>query len=138
MKEIARKVKFLNPVNVDKIAVERDYYFPNAFIIDLPLDAPPDHAWQDIFEREWKMSRRLWERKIFVVGDKLRLVTTKNEIENKLDWIKKVVEQTNKEIDGYNQTFRVEKELSKQIPEEEVKECIERIRETLKEVLRTY
>lgn len=138
MKEIAHKVKFLEPVDVGKIKVERDHYFPNAYIIDLPLDAQPDHAWQDIFDREWRMSRQLWERKIFVIGDKLRLVTTANEIENKLEWIRKIVEQTNKEIDEYNNMAPIEKELCKQIPEENVKECIERIRETLKEVLRAY
>jgi len=136
--KIASKVDFLNPIDVDKVTVERDYYFPNAYVIDLPLNAPPDHAWQDIFERECRVSTQFWERKIFVMGDKLRLVTTENEIEDKLGWIKKVVEQTNRKIDEYNRTFRVEKELCKKIPEEDAKECIERIRETLKQVLRTY
>jgi len=76
MKEIAKKVKLSKPFDVDKITIKRDRYFPSAYIIDLPLDSIPDHIWQDIFERTWKASRHLWDRKLFVISDKLRLVTT--------------------------------------------------------------
>jgi len=102
MKEIVKKVKLLQPVNVESIHIRKDHYFPNAYIIDLPLDSVPDHVWQDIFEREWKSSRHLWDRKLFVVSDKLRLVTTADEIEEKLDWVKQVINLTNEGIDEYN------------------------------------
>jgi uncharacterized protein YlxW (UPF0749 family) len=45
----------------------------------------------------------LWDRKLFVVGEKLRLVTTVNDIEDKLDWVRQVIERTNRDIDEYNQ-----------------------------------
>jgi hypothetical protein len=45
----------------------------------------------------------LWDRKLFVVGEKLRLVTTVNDIEDKLDWVRQVVERTNRDIDECNQ-----------------------------------
>jgi len=102
MKEVAKKVRFLERIDVDKIDIKRDHYFSNAYMIDLPLDSSPDHVWQDIFEREWKSSRHLWDRKLYLIGDKLRLITPQDNIEEKLDWVKEVIERTNKGIDRYN------------------------------------
>lgn len=103
MKEVARKVRLLASPNVDSISISRDRYFHNAYTIDLPLDSMPDHIWQDIFEKEWKSSRHLWDRKLFIVGDKLRLATTVDDLEDKLDWISQIIERTNKDVDEYNQ-----------------------------------
>lgn len=102
MKDASKKVKFLERIDVDRIKIERDHYFSNAYVIDLPLDSSPDHVWQDIFEREWKSSRHLWDRKLYVIGDKLRLVTSPDNVEEKLDWVKEVIERTNNGIDRYN------------------------------------
>lgn len=126
MKETVKKVKLLEPININGISIHRDHYFPNAYIIDLPLDSLPDHVWLYIFEREWKISRHLWDRKLFVVGDKLRLVTTEHGIEEKIDWVKKVIESTNKRVDEYNKEVDVhavqaEEEARKQAEEEKAK-----------------
>ena len=110
MKEIAKKVKLLKPFDVDKITIKIDRYFPNAYIIDLPLDSMPDHVWQDIFEQKWKSSRHLWDRKLFVMGDRLRLVTTSDEFGDKLDWIEQVIQETNKGIDEHINAVRIEEE----------------------------
>ena len=48
-------------------------------------------------------SRHLWDRKLALIGEKVRLITTPDEIEEKLDWVKNIMEQTNKYIDEYNQ-----------------------------------
>jgi len=135
MRETVKKVKLLEPVDVDKITIKRDLYFRRAYIIDLPLDSMPDHVWQDIFEQEWKSSRHLWDRKLFVLGDKLRLVTTANEIEEKLDWIKQVIEQTNKGIEEYNREAearraQIGEQVKRQMLEEEAK--VEGIRNGLR------
>jgi tRNA uridine 5-carbamoylmethylation protein Kti12 len=103
VKEVARKVRLLASPNVDSISINRDRYFHNAYTIDLPLDSMPDHIWQDIFEKEWKSSRHLWDRKLFIVGDKLRLATTVDDLEDKLDWISQIIERTNKDVEEYNQ-----------------------------------
>jgi len=132
VKELAKKVKFSESIDVDKINIVKDHYFPNAYIIDLPLNSIPDHAWQDVFEREWKMSRRLWERKIFVMGDKLRLITTPNELAEKLDWVKQIIERTNKAIEEYNRVAPLEKQLRKQVSVAEEKMVIESIRDMLR------
>lgn len=135
MKELAKKVNLLEPMDVNKISIQRDHYFPNAYLIDLPLSAIPDHVWLDIFENEWKSSRHLWDRKLFVVGDKLRLITTVEDVEEKIKWVRQIVNQTNKGVDEYNQEInarlsRMEEEIKKQVLEDESK--IEKIREILR------
>jgi len=103
LREMAKKVRLSESIDADTVAISKDHYFANAFVVDLPLETVPDHVWQDIFEREWKSGRHLWDRRLFVVGEKLRLVTTVNDIEDKLDWVRQVIERTNRDIDEYNQ-----------------------------------
>lgn len=136
---MAKKVKLLEPLDINKIAITKDYYFHDAYVIDLPLDSIPDHVWLDFFTREWKASRRLWDRKLFVIGDKLRLVTTAYDIEDKIDWIKQVVERTNENLERYSreqERIRVplDEQVKKQIAEkeEEEKARVEAIRSVLR------
>jgi hypothetical protein len=137
VKEEIKEVKLLKPFDVDKIIIKRDGYFTNAYIIDLPLDSMPDHVWQDIFDRTWKSSRHLWDRKLFVLSDKLRLVTSVDEFEDKLNWIEQVIKETNKAINEYNrgaqeeEKARIEEEIEKQKLWEE-KASIEMIRNNLR------
>ena len=120
MKEITNKIVLLKPFDADRISIRRDRYFPNAYIVDLPLIAVPDHIWQSIFEEKWKSSRHLWDRKIFVIGNKLRLVTNPDDFGEKLDWIEQVIEDTNKGVEKHNiavekeEEVKIEQELKKQ------------------------
>ena len=116
MKENSKKVRLQKPFEVDLINVRADQYFHDAYVVDLPMEAVPDHVWQDIFDRTWKSSRHLWDRKLFVIGDKLRLVTTADEFAEKLDWVEQVIEETNKRIDEYK--LVVEKEAEARVQEE--------------------
>lgn len=141
MKEVAKKVKLKEYVDANTITINRDGYFRSAYVIDLPLDSVPDHAWQDILDREWRASLRLWDRKLFVVGDKLRLVTTLDDIEGKLDWIKQVIERTNEGIDEYNKEINArkaqkEEETHKQIREEQA--SIDTIRASLRKTFGAF
>ncbi len=137
MKEPAERVKLSTPFDIDSITIRRDHYFPNAYVVDLPLDSMPDHIWQAIFERKWKSSRHLWDRKLFVIGRKLRLVSTADDFGEKLDWIEQVIQETNKGIEEYNlavqkeEEIRVKEQLKKQVRWEEKAGV-----EVLKEILR--
>lgn len=137
MGEIGRKVKLLKPFDVDLVTIRKDRYFTNAYVIDLPLDSIPDHVWQDIFERTWKSSRHLWDRKLFVIGDKLRIVTTADEFEHKLDWIEQIIGETNKGVEEYNlaaqkkDEIRIREEIRRQRVWDE-KARVEMIKETLR------
>ncbi|MEM3873592.1 MAG: hypothetical protein QXU45_00435 [Candidatus Bathyarchaeia archaeon] len=131
MSEKAKKVNLLKPFDTRKISIERDRYFHDAYIVDLPLETIPDHIWQDIFEREWKSSRHLWDRKLFIIGDKIRLITTENDFKEKLDWVEHVINQTNKAIDEYNRSIEAAKELETKRVAWEDRATIERMREIL-------
>lgn len=135
MKELAKKVKLITSIDPSKINITRDHYFKGAYLIDLPLDRAPDHTWQDIFDREWRSSRRIWDRKLFIISDKLRLITTPNELEEKLTWIKQLIDRTNEEIDEYNQTAPAEKELRKPKTLAEEKVIVETVRDILRKKL---
>lgn len=129
MSEKAKKINLLKPFDASKISIEKDRYFYDAYIVDLPLDAVPDHIWQDIFEREWKSSRHLWDRKLFIIGDKVRLVTTEDDFKEKLDWVEQVINQTNKAIDEYNRSIEAAKKLEVKKTAWEERAAIERLRE---------
>ena len=131
MSEKAKKVNLLKPFDASKISIERDRYFHDAYIVDLPLETTPDHVWQDIFDREWKSSRHLWDRKLFIVGDKIRLITTEEDFKEKLDWVEYVINQTNKAVDEYNRSIEVAKELEIKRTSWEDRAAIERMREIL-------
>ncbi len=142
MKEVAKKVRLSESIDADSVAISKDRYFANAFVVDLPLEAVPDHVWQDIFEREWKSGRHLWDRKLFVVGEKLRLVTTVNDIEDKLDWVKQVIERTNRDIDEYNQEIaaheaQTKDDMKSQVLKEE-QTSVDMIRDNLRKRLGAY
>lgn len=141
MKEVAKKVKLKEYVDANNITINKDGYFRSAYVIDLPLDSVPDHVWQDILDREWRASLRLWDRKLFVVVDKLRLVTTLDDIEGKLDWVKQVIGRTNEGIDEYNKEINArkaqkEEEAHKQIGEEQAN--IDSIRASLKKTFGAF
>jgi len=136
VKREAKRVKLLKHVDVEKIDVTRDHYFKDAFVIDLPLDRIPDHVWQNIFENEWRSSRHLWDRKLFVVGKNLRLVTSPDDIKDKLNWAAGVINRTNRGIREYNRGLEVQEMESAKIVEKEKRQA-EMIKDTLRRRLGT-
>jgi hypothetical protein len=113
MSRLSKKVNLMKTIDVDKIPIRRDTFFPDAYIIELPLDSQPDYIWQTLFEEEWKSSLHLWERKVVVVGSKLVLITTPAQIEEKIDWIKRMVESTNARVQRFNETQHIMEEAEK-------------------------
>jgi len=110
MRRLGKKVNLMKSIDVDKIRIGRDIFLTNAFTIELPLDSQPDYVWLTFFEQEWKSSLNLWERKVTIIGDKLLLITTPTEIEEKIDWLQRVIQATNLQVDRFNQTQKIEKE----------------------------
>jgi len=137
MELVSRKVNLLKPFDVDSINIRKDEYFADAFIVDLPLDYVPDHVWQDIFDAKWKSSRHLWDRKLYVLGNKLRLITSPDDFGAKLNWIEAMILETNKAVDEQLLAFQQEEErrtkaeVRKQTPWEE-RAKIEMIKDALR------
>jgi len=122
---LAKLKKHVNIVpSSKKMSVSKDHHFSNTYIIELPLDSTPNYVWQDIFERVWRSSRDVWDRKLAIVGNKLRLITTLDNMEEKLDWIKHVIEQTNKAIDEYFQKTEIKEQTIRAIAEQQNKKEI--------------
>lgn len=137
METVSRKVNLLKPFDVDNVNIRKDEYFADAFIVDLPLDYVPDHMWQEIFEGKWKSSRHLWDRKLYVLGSQLRLVTSPDDFEAKLNWIENMILETNKTVDEQllaiqqEEERRIKTEVRKQTPWEE-RARIEMIKDALR------
>ncbi len=137
METVSRKVNLLKPFDVDNVSIRKDEYFADAFIVDLPLDYVPDHMWQEIFEGKWKSSRHLWDRKLYVLGSQLRLVTSPDDFEAKLNWIENMILETNKAVDELllaiqqEEERRIKTEVRKRTPWEE-RARIEMIKDALR------
>jgi hypothetical protein len=124
-----KKVNLKKSIDVDKIPIRRDSFLTNAYAIELPLDSQPSYEWQTMFEQEWKSSLLLWERKVVVVGDKLHLVTTPNEIGEKIDWLKRMIEATNTRVEELNKTQKI---IEKQVEAEELRKHENIIRDSIR------
>jgi hypothetical protein len=96
---------------VDEIDIRQDPFHRNAYVISLPLNDVPSYAWQILFEHQLWCRLDFWERKVVVVGDQLKLLTNRDNLHDKLDWLEQVVIATNEQVDEYNTGIRVVKEL---------------------------
>jgi hypothetical protein len=112
--DLAKKINIRHPIGVDHVDIRNDTFHPGAYVISLPLDGYPSYAWQTLFDLELWGSLDFWDRKVLVVEDQLKLVTTLNNLQEKLNWLDHIVVATNKRVDEHNRDVRAEKE-SKEI-----------------------
>lgn len=110
MSEMSEKVKIKHPVDPNNVKVQKDPFYPSAYIIALPLDSEPSYVWQRLFDQELQSSLDFWDRKVVIVGRELKLVTTRDRVGAKLGWLEDLVTRTNKRVDDYNRKVRAEKE----------------------------
>jgi len=118
--ELAKKVNIKHPISVDHVDIRNDQFHPGAYVISLPLDDYPSYAWQTLFEIELWGSLDFWDRKVIIVENQLKLVTTLSNLQEKLDWLDKIVVATNKRVDAHNRDVKAEKE-SKEIELEDAR-----------------
>ncbi len=130
-----KKIDLLESFNVDKINIVKDKN-SKAYFVDLPLSSEPDHVWQDIFEREWTTSRNLWDRKVCIIGDTLRLMATPENIAEKVNWVRDVMAATNLGVDNYYEqmNMRLDTKRDEQGAKIKEEEDIEGIRSMLRRV----
>jgi hypothetical protein len=126
---LIKKVDLKKPIDADKITIRLDSFLTNAYVIEFPLDSQPSYEWQALFEQEWKSSLLLWERKIVVVGDQLHLVTPPNEIGEKIDWLRKMIEATNARVEELNKAQKI---IEKQVKAEELRKHENIIRDSIR------
>jgi hypothetical protein len=107
---MVKGMKVLTPFDASRISVSQDPSFPKAYIVELPLDSIPDHDWRDAFQLKWKSSRDFWDRKLFLIDDRVRLVATEDEFVEKLTWLEKMIDETNDAIRERYRAIENEKE----------------------------
>jgi len=108
---MAKSVQIVTPFDASKIAVGQNPGFPGAYIIDIPLDSVPDQEWREAFDVKWKSSRDLWDRKLSLIDNKVRLITTADEFLEKLEWVEKTINETNAAIKNEYRIIGKEKEM---------------------------
>jgi hypothetical protein len=108
---MAKNVRIETPFDTNKIRVSQNPTFPDAYIVDLPLNSVPDGKWRDAFELKWKSSRDLWDRKLSLVRDKVRLITTADGFVEKLEWVDETIDKTNNAIKQQYCLIEKEKEI---------------------------
>ena len=135
--EIVEKVNIKHPVDATHIDIQKDPFHPTAYIITLPLDSDPSYVWHTLFEQELWSSLDFWDRKVLVVGRAIKLVTTRDRVEEKLHWLEELVTATNKRVENYNKQARAEKDArrSKFMDDEEIRKdvstwAVGRVRQT--------
>jgi hypothetical protein len=101
----------MTPFDTSRICVSQNPTFPDAYIVDLPLDSVPDQEWRNAFELKWKSSRDLWDRKLLLINDKVRLVSTADGFVEKLEWVEKTIDETNGAIKQQIRLIEKEKEM---------------------------
>jgi hypothetical protein len=121
---MVRSIKVLTPFDASKICVSQDSSFPNAYIVELPLDSLPDHDWRDAFHLKWKSSRDFWDRKLSLIDDRVRLVTTADQFVEKLTWLERVIDETN---DAIKEKYRVIENEEEMIKDEMTKQLLQKV-----------
>ena len=131
MTYLSRKVN-LKPIDPEKLKIEKSVLLVGAYVFDLELDSTPDHHWILAFEAELQASRYMRTgTPVAVVGNKLEVLTLPDEIEGKVEWIKGLVDSTNKSIEKYYEQIKQRHE-TEQDKQQEEQETIMRMREALK------
>ena len=133
--KFAEKVNLEEPVDPEKIEIEKDDSFPMAYAFYLKLDSKPANIWKKIFKNEWKGSMFLLKREVKIADDRLRVVTAPDEIEGKVDWVRGLVDATNESIDKYNEELKKKEEMEKRKrnhQEETIAEMRKRLKKSLK------
>ena len=121
MAELSEKVNIKHPIDPQNVTIYKDPFYPDAYIIGLPLDSDPSYVWQRLFEQELWSSLDFWDRKVVIVGRELKLVTTRERVGEKLGWLEELVTATNRRVEEYNKKAKAAQEVTDQkLVDEEV------------------
>lgn len=120
---MSEKVNIKHPIDPQNVTIYKDPFYPDAYIIGLPLDSDPSYVWQRLFEQELWSSLDFWDRKVVIVGRELKLVTTRERVGEKLGWLEELVTATNRRVEEYNINVKAAREVTDQklVDEEDIR-----------------
>ncbi len=128
--EHVRKIRIL-AVDVD--SVEKDDSFPSALAFYIRLSDFPDNVWREIFVNEYEQAWYNLKREVTVEGNRVRVVCAPGEEQGQIDFIKKLIEGTNQNVDRYNAQVDQQVEIEKLHQAKESK-VVEEAKDRLKRV----
>jgi len=131
--EMLNKSQPIEIIGVDAATLEKDETFPEAYAFYVKLSDEPDNVWRGYLAK-WNKALNAMQRKIDVVGDRLRLVFVYGDnIQNYDKYTAELVKWVNKRVMDYNKKVdSLEKmELGKQ---EESRRKEEEIQQKLRQL----
>lgn len=128
MVERVEKVNIKHIPDPKQVDIQKDPFYPAAYIITLPLDSDPSYVWHTLFQQELWSRLDFWDRKALIVGRELKLVTTPDRVAEKLQWVEELVAATNKKVEDYNKKATAERDAgeSKFMDEETIRNDLAR------------
>jgi len=108
--------KSIEIVSVEAEALEKDESFPEAYAFYIKLSGEPDTVWRSYLAK-WNNTLNIMQRKIDVVGDRLRLVFVHGDkIQNHVEYAARLIKWANEMVIEYNKKMDVieKMELAKQ------------------------
>ncbi len=127
MAEPVGKVNIKQPIDPERVHIEKDPFHPAAFVVTLPLDSEPSYVWLTLFDQVLWSSLDFWDRKVVISGKELKLATDPAGMKEKLHWLEGLVSATNKKVDEHNKTQNAVKkaETIKMLDEDAVRKDIQ-------------
>jgi hypothetical protein len=127
MAEPVGKVNIKQPIDPERVHIEKDPFHPAAIVVTLPLDSEPSYVWLTLFDQVLWSSLDFWDRKVVISGKELKLATDPAGMTEKLYWLEGLVSATNKKVDEHNKTQDAVKkaETIKMLDEDAVRKDIQ-------------
>ena len=128
MAEPVGKVNIKQPVDPERIHIQKDPLHPAACVVSLPLDSEPSYVWLTFFDQVLWSSLDFWDRKVVIAGKELKLATDPVGMKEKLHWVEGLMSATNKKVDEYKRTQSAVKkaETIKVLDEDAVRKDIQK------------
>src|SRR4030042_5318469 len=87
MAEPVGKVNIKQPVDPERVHIQKDPLHPAAYVVSLPLDSEPSYVWLTFFDQVLWSSLDFWDRKVVIAGKELKLATDPVGMKEKLHWL---------------------------------------------------
>ena len=122
-----RKIKI---IGIEKEGIEDSDNFPGVYYkLPFKLSEEPDYRWQRLFENNYRTYGHSKKRNAHILNDTIVVDITKaDNMQTHADIIKKIVEQTNNEVDKEDERIIASIERAKEMKKDEL-ETIEKLKE---------
>jgi hypothetical protein len=120
----------LKPIDPEKLKIEMVPSSENNYTVWLELDSEPDNIWTRIFYDEIAKNPQIGQVMISIPC--VSVLTSPDDFKKKIEWIKKIVNHTNQQIEQHNSKVEQEREEQRR-KEAKGEDDIKRMRKQLKQ-----